>query len=132
MTDRINLEVPASLRALPTVRMVLGGLGARLDFSIDDLEDLYLATEELLRAAMDAEALERLCVEAELGDGELRLNAGLFNSQELRAAVEATPHPGECIDLCTLLHSTMDEVGIEQRERSYCVVLVKRGAGATA
>ena len=70
MTDRINLEFPASPRALSTVRMVLGGLGARVDFSIDDLEDLYLATSELLIAAMRSERLERLNVQVELdGDG---------------------------------------------------------------
>ena len=31
MTENISLEVPATLSALSTVRMVLGGLGARLD-----------------------------------------------------------------------------------------------------
>ena len=37
MAEKIDLEVPATLNALSTVRMVLGGLGARLDFSLDDL-----------------------------------------------------------------------------------------------
>ena len=40
MPERIDLEVPATLNALSTVRLVLGGLGARLDFSLDDLEDI--------------------------------------------------------------------------------------------
>ncbi len=132
MTDRINLEVPASLNALSTVRMVLGGLGARLDFSIDDLEDLYLATEELLRAAMRAEGLERLRVEIELDGEELRLRTGLFSSPELKLAVQAAPQPEECLDLCTLLRSTMDEVSIDVRDSAYSVVLVKRKAGAIA
>lgn len=130
MTDRIDLEVPATADALSTVRMVLGGIGARLDFSIDDLEDVYLAVGELFGAAMRAEVLERLRVEAELDDAALRLTAGPFSSPDLRRTVEATPHPEECIDLCTLLHGTMDEVGVETREDAYCVVLVKRGSGA--
>jgi anti-sigma regulatory factor (Ser/Thr protein kinase) len=132
MTERINLEVPASLRALSTVRMVLGGLGARLDFSIDDLEDLYLATEELLRAALRTEGLDRIRVEAEVDGAQLRLTAGLFSSPDLRRAVEVTLQGEECLDLCTLLHSTIDEVTVDDRDAEYCVVLVKRRAGAVA
>ena len=132
MTERINLEVPASLRALSTVRMVLGGLGARLDFSIDDLEDLYLATEELLRAALRSEGLDRVKVEVEVDGSQLRLAAGLFNSPDLRRAVEMTTQGEECLDLCTLLRSTIDEITIDVREAEYCVVLVKRRAEAIA
>jgi len=58
MAERISLEVPATLSALSTVRMVLGGLGARLDFSLDDLDDLFLATDGLLQAALEAEELD--------------------------------------------------------------------------
>jgi len=132
MTDRIDLEVPASVRSLSAVRMVLGGLGARLDFSIDDVEDLFLATGELLRAALHAEALERLRVEAEIDGSGLRLAMGVFNSPDLRRAVEVTPHGEECLDLCTLLHGTIDEVEIDERDAAYCVVLVKRRAGDAA
>lgn len=130
MTDRIDLEVPASVRSLSAVRMVLGGLGARLDFSIDDLEDLYLATGELLRAALHSEGLERLRVEAQIDGSGLRLAMGLFSSPDLRRAVEVTPHGEECLDLCTLLRGTIDEVVIDERDTAYCVVLVKHRSGA--
>ena len=68
MPERIDLEVPATLNALSTVRMVLGGLGARLDFSLDELEDIYLATDELLRTALAADAVDRLSVEVLLDE----------------------------------------------------------------
>lgn len=55
MAETISLEVPPTLSALSTVRMVVGGLGARLDFSLEDLDDLYLALDRLLEAALDAE-----------------------------------------------------------------------------
>jgi anti-sigma regulatory factor (Ser/Thr protein kinase) len=133
MTDRINLEVPASPRALSTVRMVLGGLGARLDFSIDDLEELYLAASELLIAAMRAENPERLAVEIELDGDGLKLSAGPFKSQELRRAVETTSETEACLDLCVLLRSTTDEITIDVHEATaYRVVLVKRRAEALA
>ena len=130
MAERIDLEVPATLNALSTVRMVLGGLGARLDFSLDDLEDLYLATDELLRTALDADTLDRLSVEM-LVDGEvLRFAAGTFKSAKLRADV--TIHAEDCLDLCMLLRRTVDDVVFEDEGGAYRIVLVKRRKGGPA
>jgi hypothetical protein len=130
MAERIDLEVPASLSALSTVRMVLGGLGARLDFSLDDLEDLYLAADGLLRTALDADALDRLSVEVLLDDGVLRFTAGTFKSAKLRADV--TIHAEDCLDLCMLLRSTVDDVVLEDEDGAYRIVLVKRRKGGPA
>ncbi|MCX6372012.1 MAG: hypothetical protein NTX16_02835 [Actinobacteria bacterium] len=130
MAERIDLEVPATLSALSTVRLVLGGLGARLDFSLDDLEDLYLATDELLRSALDADALDRLRVEVLLDDGGLRFTAGTFTSTKLRADV--TLHAEDCLDLCMLLRRTVDDVLFEDEDGAYRIVLVKRRGGGPA
>jgi hypothetical protein len=124
MAERIDLEVPATLNALSTVRMVLGGLGARLDLYLDDLEDIYLATGELLRTALDADALDRLRVEVLLDDDVLRFTAGTFKSARLRADV--TTHADDCLDLCMLLRSTVDDVVLEDEGGAYRIVLVKR------
>jgi hypothetical protein len=130
MAERIDLEVPATLNALSTVRMVLGGLGARLDFSLDDLEDIYLATDELLRTALDADAPDRLNVEVLLDDDVLRFTAGTFSSAKLRTDV--TLHAEDCLDLCMLLRSTVDDVVLEDGDGGYRVVLVKRGQRGAA
>ena len=130
MAERIDLEMPATLNALSTVRMVLGGLGARLDFSLDDLEDLYLATDELLRTALDEDALDRLTVEVVLDDGVLRFAAGTFKSAKLRADV--TLHAEDCLDLCMLLRRTVDDVVLEDEDGAYRIVLVKRRRGGPA
>jgi len=130
MAERIDLEVPATLNALPTVRMVLGGLAARLDFSLDDLEDIYLATDEVLRTALDADALDRLSVEMLVDDGVLRFAAGTFKSAKLRADV--TIHAEDCLDLCMLLRRTVDDVVFEDDGGAYRIVLVKRRKGGPA
>ena len=130
MAERIDLEVPATLNALSTVRMVLGGLGARLDFSLDDLEDIYLATDEVLRTALDADALDRLSVEMLVDDGVLRFAAGTFKSAKLRADV--TMHAEDCLDLCMLLRRTVDDVVFEDDGGAYRIVLVKRRKGGPA
>ena len=130
MAERIDLEVPATLNALSTVRSVLGGLGARLDFSLDDLEDIYLATDHLLRTALDADPLDRLSVEVLLDDDVLRLTAGTFKSAKLRADV--TVHAEDCLDLCMLLRRTVDDVVLENEGGAYRIVLVKRRQGGPA
>jgi hypothetical protein len=110
--------------------LVLGGLGARLDFSLDDLEDIYLATDHLLRTALDADALDRLSLEVLLGDGVLRFTAGTFRSAKLRADV--TMHAEDCLDLCMLLRRTVDDVLFEDEEGAYRIVLVKQRKGGPA
>lgn len=123
MPERITLEVPATLSALSTVRMVLGGLGARLDFSLDDLDDLYLAADRLLEAALDAEDLSSLRVECLLDSSTLRLATGSFHTTVLRDQVAVTP--GGCIDLCLLLHRLVDDVVVEEDGERFSVVIVK-------
>ncbi len=130
MAETITLEVPAELRALSTVRMVLGGIGDRLEFSLEELDDLLLATDRLLQAVLEAERPERLTVAMEVGDGVLRLATGVFRTDDLRVQVGSTP--GGCIDLCVLLRRLMDDVSVEDVPGGFNVVLVKRGTGSGA
>jgi anti-sigma regulatory factor (Ser/Thr protein kinase) len=130
MAERINLEMPATLSALSTLRMIMGGLGVRLDFSLDDLDDLYLATGELLRTALADDGPDRLSVEVEVDQGSLRFVAGAFSSARLRS--EVTVHDETCLDLCMLLRRTVDEVTLEDVGDEYRVVLVKRRSGGSA
>jgi hypothetical protein len=130
MSERISLEVPPTLSALSTVRMVLGGLGARLDLSLDDLDDLFLATDRLLGAALEAEDLNSLRVFFTVGETTLHVTAGAFRSDALRHQVAMTP--GGCIDLCLLLRRLVDDVVIQEEDGSFNVLIVKRRAGSPA
>jgi anti-sigma regulatory factor (Ser/Thr protein kinase) len=127
MAVRINLEVPATMSALSTVRLVLGGLGARLGFSLDDLDDLYLGTGELLRSALGYEQLERITIAIELRGEGLRMAFGTFNSPQLLEDIVPTSRADDCLDLCTLLRRTMDEVTIEPVDEAFRVILVRGG-----
>ena len=125
-TERINLEVPATASAFSVVRRVLGGLGSRLGYSLDDLEDLYLATDGLLHAALGREALEWVRIAMVVDSGDLRLAIGPFTSPHLRADVAAQVQACDGIDLCRLLHRTMDEVLVADAGDAFEVVLVRR------
>jgi len=107
--------------------MVLGGLGARLDFSLEDLDDLFLATDRLLEAALGAEELDSLRVRVVVDGATLRVAAGAFRSDALRAQVAITP--GGCIDLCTLLRRLVDGVVVEEEDDRFNVVMVKHRSG---
>ena len=126
MAERISLEIPATLDALATLRMVMGGLVMRLELSIDDFDDLSMAAGELLRTALDDDPLDRLTVDVDVEDDVLRFAAGRFSSERLRSQV--VEHR-ECLDLCQLLTSTVDEVSLEDCDGFYRVVLVKRRGG---
>lgn len=130
MTERIFLEVPATLSALSTVRVVLGGLGARLDFSLDELDDLFLATDRLLEAALHAEELDSIRVLMLVDGGTMRVSAGVFRSSHLREQVAVTP--GNCIDLCTLLQRLVDDVTVQDDDDCFSVVITKRRRGSPA
>jgi len=128
VAEHVALEVPATPDALGVVRMVLGGLGAQLDFSLEQLDDLFLASERLLRAALAAESPDRLQLDAEVDGPCLRVTVGPFFSAGLRERVACSR--GRCLDLCTLLRGTLDEVAVEPRGEGFAVVMVKRaGSG---
>jgi len=107
------------------VRMVLGGLCARLEFHMEQLDDLLLATEQLFLAAVESDDAPRFGAELRVDDGALRFTAGPFTSAALRERVMPSEVGAVCIDLCRVLHMTCDEVLIDDGDGSYRVVLVK-------
>jgi hypothetical protein len=125
MSETIRVEVAAAQSAFTPVRLVLGGLGARLEFSVEQLDDLYLAAEHLFRAAIAAERLVRFGVDMRLEDGALRFAAGPFTSPALREQVKPAAPDAACLDLCRLLRTTCDDVQVLDNDGSYHVVLIK-------
>ena len=131
MTETIRVEVAADESAFTPVRLVLGGLGTRLEFSVEQIEDVYLAAEQLFRASLRAEDAARFGVELRLEDGALWFAAGPFTSTALREAVQPAAPDAACLDLCRLLHTTCDQVSVTEQDGFYHIVLVKsRGAPA--
>ncbi len=131
MRESIRLEVPAAVTALPTVRMVLGGVAVRLDLSLEELEDLSLAATELLRAALDSEPLDSWAVEMAIADGALHVVAGPYWSPDLRRRLEGGRGESACLDLCRLLSHTLDSFSLEDDDDGFSVAMVK-GRGRRA
>ena len=125
MPETIRVEVAADESAFTPVRLVLGGLGTRLEFSVEQLDDLYLAAEQLFRAALRTEDVARFGVEMRLDGGSLWFAAGPFTSPALREEVAPAAPGAACLDLCRLLQTTCDEVRVAEQDGSYHIVLVK-------
>jgi serine/threonine-protein kinase RsbW len=45
--DSVSIKIPASPAYLQVVRLIAAGLASRLGFTIDDIEDLKIAVDEL-------------------------------------------------------------------------------------
>jgi hypothetical protein len=87
--DTIRLDVAASSTVMPIVRMIVGGVGARVDLSLDDLEDAYLALEELIYAAEEVGEGPRLTIVVETTDHGISVDTGRFRSEKLRRRLTA-------------------------------------------
>lgn len=83
MTDIVELEIPAEPSLLPVVRMVVGGMAARVDLSVDEIDDVYMALEELFYAAHLRSADERCRMRLTAAEGALHLEMGPLTSADM-------------------------------------------------
>ena len=126
MTERVHLEVPATGASLSPIRMVIGGVGARFDLSLDDLEDLYLAVEELLRVAGELASAATYELSIEVASDRLALTVGPFRSPELLARLRVEPTTELCLDLCQLLDGVLDSFAVREHGADFTVEMIKR------
>jgi hypothetical protein len=56
MSDEVSLQFPASLEYIRLARLVASGLAAQMNFTLDDIEDLRIAVDELCSALVEAAA----------------------------------------------------------------------------
>jgi serine/threonine-protein kinase RsbW len=66
MLGEVRLEVPASAAYFRVARMVAAGVGSRLGFTLDELDDLRIAVDELCTVLMGGHADGKLLLRYEL------------------------------------------------------------------
>lgn len=126
MSETIRVEVPTAPSALPTLRMIVGGVVARLELSLDDLEDLYLALGELVRAVPACGSDARFTLVIDIGESELTLTAGPFCSPDLLERLQPREEDAACLDLCQLLSSVVQSFTVIGGPEAFSVVMIKR------
>jgi hypothetical protein len=125
--DEIRVTMPSERPFGAVAGLVLGGVAARHELTIDVLEDLQLALESLL----DREArAEEVTLVLRVGSATVEASVGPF---ERTALAELEQDAGESLDLRRLLDTVVDEVSLADREDGCWVELRKsyQLAGAT-
>lgn len=108
--ERIELVTPVGRDWAPVVRLVLGGIGNRLDLGFDELDDVQLAVERLLAEAGAEEAVR---ISIELRDGGLRAQVGPLSEDAIADALRGPePRPGE-LTLRRVLQTVVDSFGVD-------------------
>src|SRR4029450_6777326 len=73
-SDHVELRVPASGAYVSVLRTATAGLAARLDFTVDDIEDLRIAVDEACAVLLPlADADARLTARFDLEPGALQV-----------------------------------------------------------
>jgi len=107
--DEITLTIPRDRALYSVAHLVLGGLGIRLNLTIEHLEDLQLAVE----AALERARAENVTVTVRLKDAEIETIVGPM-TDGVRAELEADG--GEDVGLRRILDAVVDSVEIEPGE----------------
>lgn len=108
--EAIELETPIGRAWEPVVRLVLGGIGDRIDLGFEQLDDLQLAVERLLASAGNQDSVRLVF---ELGDRSVRTRVGPLREQTIAEALQGPePPPGE-LTLRRVLQTVVDSFGVE-------------------
>ncbi len=120
MTDEITLTFPPQQDFNRVAHLVLGGLAARMDLTVENLEDLQIAVDSILDGA-DSDG-QRVTVRMTVRDGALETTIGPVPSHVLD---EIAREQGAQLGLRRVLDSTVDDVLVD----GHTIRLTKRVAG---
>ncbi len=109
MTDEITLTLPRSSELQHVANLVVGGLGARLNLTVETLEDLELALDTVLDR-VDPEAGD-VTVQLKLHDGDLVTRIGPLRSTLLDEIERETEYPE--LGMRSVLDATVDDVQVD-------------------
>jgi hypothetical protein len=117
--EEFTIRIPRGRQYTTVAGLVVGGIAARHDFTLDALDDLQLALDSLLEQGG--------------ADGDVTIEIGI-DDQTILAAVgpvaaatagELEAEPGESLGLRRLLDTVVDDVALRERDGGAWVELRK-------
>lgn len=102
--DEITLTIPRDRALYSVAHLVLGGLGIRLNLTIEHLEDLQLAVDAVLERARDA---ENVTIALRVQDDEIETSIGPMRDG-VRTELDETQ--GDDVGLRRILDTLVDRV----------------------
>ena len=121
-TDEITLTLPPERRFFGVAHLVLGGLAARHNLTVENLDDLQLALDGLL----DREAGAAVTVALRIEHETIHASVGPFDGDGLRADLER--EPDDAVGLRRLLETVVDRFELAERGGGHWVELTKSAA----
>jgi anti-sigma regulatory factor (Ser/Thr protein kinase) len=119
LSDDIVLAIPAREDFRQIAQLVVGGVGAQLDATVDRLDDLQTALEALL-ASRGGSGEARVAVG--IDGGAVRVTVGPFEARELARLDE----DGEALGLRRVLETLTDGFEVERDEDGSWIALTKQ------
>ena len=119
--DEITLTIPRDRALYSVAHLVLGGLGIRLNLTIELLEDLQLAVDTVLERSREEE--EHVTIAVTVSDGRLETLIGPMRDG-VRAELAAPD--GEDVGLRRILDALVDEVELTERDGGEWLKLSKK------
>ena len=119
--DEITLTIPRDRALYSVAHLVLGGLGIRLNLTIEHLEDLQLAVDAVLERVR---AVEQVTIRVGVTEAAIETAIGPMRDG-VRAELEATEDENEDVGLRRILHALVDEVELTQTDGEDWVKLTK-------
>jgi anti-sigma regulatory factor (Ser/Thr protein kinase) len=124
--DEIVLTIPRERQFYGVAHLVLGGLGSRLNLTLEHLEDLQLGLDSLL-AQQDGQ--EDVTLRIRVLDGAIETEIGPF-PVAFSQALEEGGSTG--VGLRRILDTVSDEVRLGERDGASWVTLTKQVNGSGA
>ncbi len=118
--ETVSMTLPASPELIGVVRLVAAGLAARLQFSLEDIEDLKIAMDEMcsyMTGARGREGSLELSFQMQEGRIEIRGSANLSSTERVRT--ELTDFSRMILDTVT------DAASLETRDGGPAFHVVK-------
>ena len=123
--DEIVLTIPRERPFYGVAHLVLGGLGSRLNLTLEHLEDLQLGVDSLL-AQHDGH--EDVTLRIRIREGAIDTEIGPFS----RALSEELAVDAGGVGLRRILETVSDRVEVGERDGSAWVTLTKQVDGSEA
>ena len=118
MSDEITLSVPAQEDFRHITHLVVGGLGARLDLTYENLDDLQTAVDALLGCRDDEGDID---VVFSVDDRAIRSTVGPFAEADL----DELESDSSAFGIRRVLETVADGFEVERRDGRAWVVLTK-------
>ena len=119
--DTVSIKIPASPEYLQVVRLVAAGLASRLKFTLENIEDLKIAVDELSAYLTGSQGRDgTLDITFEVGDDKISIRGSARLSAGQKVRTELTEFSR------MILETVADEASLEQRDGSPSFSLTKR------